>query len=143
MVGSFLTVRARPLTDGDAVDADDGIAVFPAALLLWEDRATVHFVSVGEQPEGHAETFERWVRSDRLEDPPVHPFVAAFSQLAIALVLADGTEAALVGSSVGGSGSEWEAAARFRFPRSPAGEPLVVRMEWRGESAVEVHFPAP
>jgi hypothetical protein len=140
MVGRFLAVRARSLSDGGTVDVD-GIAVFPAALLLWEDRATAHFVSVGDQPTDHAEALERWARLDRLGEPPVHPFVDAFFQLSIALVLSDGAEATLVGSSAGGSDSEWEAAARFRFPDSGADGPLVVRMGRRGELPVDVTFP--
>lgn len=139
MAGSFLAVRVRPLSNEGALNVD-GIAISPVALFLWEDRATAHFVSAGADTADHGKALERWAQSGRLDDPPQHPFVGAFSQLEIALVLADGTEASAVGTSVGGSDSEWEAAAQFRFTRGGAEGPVVVRIDRRGAAPLKISF---
>lgn len=141
MVGSFPTVRVGPLSSGSVVDVG-GVVFSPAALFLWEDRATVHLVAASEAPVDHAAAIDGWARSGRVGDLPGHPCTDAFSQLTITLILADGTEAVPVGTSCGGSDTEWEATAQFRLAPGGAAGQLVVRMGKLGASPIDVPFPS-
>lgn len=142
MNGRFLAVRVGPTSPEDAVEVQ-GIGFLPAALLIWEDRATLHIVADGPDPAGHADAIERWARSDRAGMPPEHPCTAAFRQLVVALVFADGRQAEVTATSVGGSDSEWEAAIRFRIPLGAAPDPLVVQVGRRGGPLAEIPFSKP
>lgn len=142
MNGRFLAVRVGPTSPEDAVEVQ-GIGFLPAALLIWEDRATLHIVADGPDPAGHSDALERWARPDRADMPPEHPCTAAFHQLVVALVLADGSQAEVTATSVGGSGSEWEAAVRFRIPLDAAPGPLVVQIGRRGGPLTKIPFSMP